>query len=179
MSIFFSSDHHFGHTNVIKYCGRPFGSAEEMDEAMILAWNDKVARNDVVYHLGDFCFGSTQTIKAIRSRLNGKIHLIKGNHDYKWQSSAFLAFDSVENLRQIKMDNQTIVLCHFPLLSWNKSYHGSWHLNGHSHATIPFDPAIKRLDVGVDGHPDFAPYSFDEIKTIFENPDGFQYTKRI
>lgn len=51
--IYFTADTHFGHCNVIRFCDRPFASAEEMDEAMIQNWNERVTGNDTVYILGD------------------------------------------------------------------------------------------------------------------------------
>ena len=56
-NIFFTSDTHFGHTNIIKYCKRPFNSLEEHDETLIKNWNNKVGENDIIFHLGDFAFG--------------------------------------------------------------------------------------------------------------------------
>ena len=83
IKIFITSDNHFNHKNIIKYCDRPFDSVEEMNEAMIERWNETVSKDDVVLHLGDFCKGNVWMIKQIRERLNGTIILIIGNHDYK------------------------------------------------------------------------------------------------
>lgn len=81
MKYFAISDTHFGHTNVIKYCNRPFKDAEEMDKILIKNWNETVSNKDVVIHLGDFAFCSKERAKEICSQLNGKKILIKGNHD--------------------------------------------------------------------------------------------------
>jgi calcineurin-like phosphoesterase family protein len=83
MRRFVISDTHFAHTNIIKYCDRPFSSAEEMDETMIANWNSVVTPDDFVYHLGDFAFGrgSKELIEPYARRLNGRIILIRGNHD--------------------------------------------------------------------------------------------------
>ncbi len=80
-TIFFTSDHHFGHKGIIKNAKRPFRSVEEMNETMILRWNEKVKKNDIVYHLGDIGLMASRKPIEILERLNGKIHLIKGNHD--------------------------------------------------------------------------------------------------
>lgn len=77
------ADTHFYHTNIIKYCDRPFSSTEEMDITMIDNWNSVVNPEDTTYHLGDFAFGkgSRWRIAEYRAMLNGKIILFKGNHD--------------------------------------------------------------------------------------------------
>ena len=79
--IFFTSDHHFGHKNIIKFCNRPFESIDEMNEELISRWNAKVGPNDEVYHLGDFALCTTNEFTDIIGRLNGIIYLIGGNHD--------------------------------------------------------------------------------------------------
>lgn len=81
MNIWVTSDTHFGHANIIKYCDRPFRSTEEMDKELIKRWNSVVKSDDIVYHLGDFGFGSRERIKELRRQLNGRIYLILGNHD--------------------------------------------------------------------------------------------------
>ena len=75
------SDTHFYHENIIKYCNRPYADAVEMNEDMITKWNAVVGKDDIVWHLGDFCFGCKERIKEIVPRLNGRINLVLGNHD--------------------------------------------------------------------------------------------------
>lgn len=76
------SDTHFYHDNIIKYCNRPYANAIEMNEDMIAKWNAVVGKDDIVWHLGDFAFGSKDHVKEIVSRLNGRINLVMGNHDH-------------------------------------------------------------------------------------------------
>ena len=83
MKIFVISDTHFNHKNIIEYTGRPFKTAEEMNEIIINNWNNRVGKDDLVIHLGDFALGSKEEIKELRSRLNGTILLIRGNHDHQ------------------------------------------------------------------------------------------------
>lgn len=78
--IFFSSDHYFGHENIIKYCNRPFNSVEKMNEEMINRWNSVVNKKDDVFYLGDFSL-SKEYIKSISQKLNGSKFIIPGNHD--------------------------------------------------------------------------------------------------
>ena len=79
--VYFITDTHFHHSNIIKYCNRPFKDVNEMNETIINNWNNIVTNDDTVYHLGDFCLSSDDEIKNIFKRLNGNIILIRGNHD--------------------------------------------------------------------------------------------------
>ena len=81
-NVFVTSDSHFYHENIIKYCNRPYANAAEMNEDMIAKWNAIVGKDDIVWHLGDFAFGSKDHVKEIVSRLNGRINLVMGNHDH-------------------------------------------------------------------------------------------------
>lgn len=79
--VFATSDHHFGHSRIIEYANRPYSSVEEMDEDLIKRWNETVSNNDIVFHLGDFAFGSVGKQKSYLDRLHGVKYLILGNHD--------------------------------------------------------------------------------------------------
>ncbi|HBL49503.1 MAG TPA: hypothetical protein DDZ65_04575 [Firmicutes bacterium] len=79
--IYFTADQHFGHANIIKHCNRPFDSVEEMDEYLLTQWNNRVGTNDTVYILGDLFFRNAVSADEYLSRMHGKKHLIKGNHD--------------------------------------------------------------------------------------------------
>lgn len=78
--IFFTSDTHFGHANIIKFCKRPFLNVDDMNEALVENWNKVVPEDGIVFHLGDFAFGGSNVWNEITPRLNGQIHLILGNH---------------------------------------------------------------------------------------------------
>lgn len=171
-----TADHHFGHANIIRFCGRPFESVREMDQAMIDRWNAVVGPEDVVYHLGDFTL--TDNLKPWIHALTFKtLHVVPGGHDWRWMKGFCPdAFDyRVEVLPplmtlefpSIGKHPRVVVLCHYPMLSWDRSHYGSLHLHGHSHGTIPDDlsgdtqlpPGKKRgrrVDVGVDRW-DFSP----------------------
>lgn len=82
--IYYTSDLHLGHANVIRHCDRPFADADEMDAALINNWNAKVHRNDTVYIVGDFLFRAKRPAEGYLSSLKGKKHLIIGNHDKYW-----------------------------------------------------------------------------------------------
>ena len=81
MKYFIISDTHFNHTNIIKYCNRPFKDVKEMNKAMIKNWNSVVSKRDVVIHLGDVALGNKEEARKIIKQLNGRKILIKGNHD--------------------------------------------------------------------------------------------------
>ena len=165
---FFTSDTHFGHKNVIKYCNRPFASVEEMDRTLIENWNAVVGQYDHVYHLGDFGLTSTEEICRVLKRLNGIKYFVKGNHDKGVRGEALKYFQWVKDYFELRYrdknnDKQLIVLCHYAFESWNKAHHGSWHLHGHSHHTLPSPDWMRRLDAGVDGH-NYTPISLEQVE---------------
>ena len=109
-NIFFVSDTHFAHENIIKYCNRPFKSIEEHDEALIERWNEKIDKDDIVFHLGDFAFASEEYIKSILDRLNGKKYLVFGNHDWRTMTKTICNkyFEDVSQQMVIRIDDKLI-----------------------------------------------------------------------
>lgn len=163
----FTSDFHLGHTNIIRYCNRPFANAAEMDEAILARLNESVKTGDHLYFLGDFCMGGPKTALAYRKRIRcAKIHFILGNHD---RAIGHIAdqFVWVKELAEVNLYRQPIVLCHYAMRVWNRSHYGAWHLYGHSHGSLPPMPGSRSLDVGVDTH-DFRPFHFDELRALFD-----------
>lgn len=162
--IFFTSDPHYGHTNVIKYSNRPFANADEMDEEMIKRWNAKVRPGDIVFIIGDFAFHKPGRAQAILNRLNGEKHLVFGNHDSRDLKSLH-GWASVSPYKEIKVDEDCyqgkIVLCHYAMRVWNKSHHGSLMLHGHSHGSLP-TINNQSTDVGVDCW-NYAPVELSEL----------------
>lgn len=159
-NIWFTSDNHFGHINVIKYCNRPFETASEMDEAMISNWNERVKPGDTVYHLGDFSFHNTDDTERIFKRLNGRIKLSRGNHD-KGRNIGTIRFDEVRDMYSLRLGTVNLVMCHYALRVWNRSHYGAIQLFGHSHGSLSCNS--QQLDVGVDCW-DFKPVNLDEIR---------------
>lgn len=158
---FFISDTHFGHANIIKYSNRPFANVDEMNNTLIHNWNSVVKPEDEVWHLGDFALGGGTAEKYL-SRLNGKIHLIVGNHENP-ALRIREKFASVDYYREIYVERQLIILCHYAFRVWNKSHHGSYNLFGHSHHTLPDDPNLLSLDMGVEGW-NYTPASFYQVR---------------
>jgi calcineurin-like phosphoesterase family protein len=173
MNTGFTSDNHFGHSNIIKFCNRPYENADEMDRCMINKWNEVVAPEDTVYLLGDFSFyNDIKKIINILGRLNGIKHFNFGNHDKQIHAihknnDLAQTFASYESYREITVEGQAIILCHYAMRAWNHSGRGSWMLFGLTHNKLP--PYGKSVDVGVDstsitGKAEYRPFSFDEIK---------------
>ena len=108
---FYISDLHFGHKNVIRFDTRPFHSVDEMDEALIRLWNDKVSDKDDVYIVGDFSYRSGRQEQWYLKQLKGHKHLILGNHDIKIQDNeeAMSFFESVDQIKIIKDSDKDIV----------------------------------------------------------------------
>lgn len=97
MRTFIISDTHFNHKNIIKYCNRPFKDVKEMNRVIIANWNKVATKDDMIFHLGDFALGDKSYIKQLVNQLNGKIVLIKGNHDYSTDFIKSLGFHDVHN----------------------------------------------------------------------------------
>ncbi len=179
--VFFTSDIHFGHKNVIEYEDRGtlksalgyvrFKNTQEMDNYYIKKWNKKVKPDDIVFYLGDFAFGNQEYWLSILERLNGTIHLIRGNHDCKMSLKFLLDnFESVSDLKEIYLifadEKISVTLCHYPLYVWNKLNYGAWHLFGHVHSKlvqIPNRPVNYNVGVDIWG----APVSAIELATKF------------
>lgn len=167
MNTYFTSDLHFGHKNIIKYCDRPFASVPEMDQALIENWNDVVTPGDRIFIVGDFSFHKEDETRRVLRQLRGEKHLVWGNHDKGLRRSKDLLgyFASTQDMAEVKVDGQSIVLCHYALRVWNKSHWGAWHLYGHSHGTLPDDPNSLSIDVGVDSH-DYRPWAMNELVDV-------------
>lgn len=160
MAVFVTSDHHFGHANIIRYCDRPFSSVEEMDMSMALAWNRVVSPGDLVYHLGDFALGPAGSLASYRSLLHGEVVLLKGNHDTR-KTELREVFGTYHTDLSIRYEDRTIEMCHFPENLVAKARKGAWCLHGHSHGR--YDPgSLPMVDVSVDAW-DFEPVPIEEL----------------
>ena len=130
--IYFISDTHFNHSNIIKYCNRPFKSINEMNQTIINNWNKTVKVDDEIYHLGDFALGKKEEMYNTVSNLNGKKYLIRGNHD-KWSISIYeeLGFNVLKNA-PIKLENDKLLLSHKPVPD-KQIPKGFINIHGHIH----------------------------------------------
>lgn len=154
--LWFTSDTHFDHKNILKYANRPWADLEAMNEGLIAIWNSLVLPGDVVYHLGDFAF---RRHRYFAERLNGQIVLLEGSHD-RMSAAERKAFHWAGPLHIVKGDPD-IVLCHYAMRVWPRSHYGTWHLFGHSHGGLA--PHGKSFDVGVDCWGQ-APVSLETVK---------------
>lgn len=190
MDIWFCSDPHYGHKNIVRgeskwdslQACRDFNTLEEMNQTLVQNINNNVKENDILYCLGDWSFGGLYNVYDFRKQLNVKtIHLVLGNHDHHIENNKSIPtnggkmfintkdlFTSVNHYIHKKINGQRMVLCHYAMRTWDKGHHGSWMLYGHSHGTLPWYDNYKTMDVGFDTHPEFRPYHFDEIKEIMD-----------
>lgn len=168
--IYFTSDLHLGHANIIKSCSRPFVSVEEMDECLIANWNNRVTNNDTVYILGDLMFRNKIPPEEYLSRLKGKKHLIRGNHDRDWMKKVDINkyFISNENLSYITDGKHRITLCHYPMMSWPHMNTNGYMIFGHIHnnTNAEYWSLIQKSDLMLNAGVDingFKPVTFEEL----------------
>ena len=162
-NIFFTSDHHFYHKNIIEFSKRPFKDLGHMHQSMIEIWNMTVPSDGVVFHLGDFSFSDGRRLADLTKMLNGEIYICVGNHDKMKTLLAGFHVSRIADVWEIRVDEQRLFLSHYAHKVWRGSHKGTWHLYGHSHGSLHEDPYSLSMDVGVDTN-DFHPYSFKEIK---------------
>ena len=173
---YYIADLHFGHRNIISLCNRPFNSVEEMNQTLINNWNKVVKKNDDVYIVGDLFF-RYQDVESLLSLLNGKKHLIIGNHDSYWINDEVLSkyFVSCDKMLEIIDNNHRIMLCHYPMLSYPKQSR-TYMIHGHIHNDTLFDywhVLVKRknvLNAGVDIN-NFKPVP---LSTLIENNTNYK-----
>ena len=186
MSRWWSSDQHFGHTNIIRYCGRPFVDTDAMAAAMVDRWNDVVADSDEVWMLGDLVMNQLAVnLAAHVARLKGRKILVPGNHDACWQGHrkgprqvpAYYEIGGIahiiDNPSPVVIAGQQLRISHFPYLI--DTHHdlryvehrpdddGGWLLHGHVHEK--WRQNGRQINVGVDAW-DFAPVSDDTISEM-------------
>lgn len=157
---YWTSDPHFNHAKIIEYCSRPYSSKEEMNEGLVKEFNQIVKPADTTYFLGDMSWGPFDF-----DRLNGKKILILGNHDDPSKLSPY--FEEMHYYLELKgflPKSNILAMMHYPIESWNKKFHGSVHLHGHTHGTLD-NSGMTRFDAGVDCW-NMKPFCFDEIKEL-------------
>ena len=192
-NLFFTSDTHYGHTNICRATTRwtdadnvtrDFKSLDHMNDTIADNINEIVNENDILIHLGDFSFGGFDNISEFRNRIVCKnIHLVLGNHDHHIERNKeniqdlFASVNHYINLdirrpssiRKGEMDKFKFVLMHFPIASWDGMNDGVMHLHGHVH--LPKHQRIaggRAMDVGVDGN-DMYPLSMFEVLNLLKN----------
>ena len=171
--LYFTSDLHFYHENIIKHTNRHYFNVEKMNNDLIKKWNEKINFHDEVYILGDFTMKGAKLATDILCQLKGKKHLIRGNHDDFVDSSEFnkSLFCSIQYYAEVIYSNIQFVLFHYPILEWNGMAKGSISLHGHQHNHEYYnyknlERRIRRFDVGVDAN-NMMPVSAEYIISFF------------
>ena len=141
--IWFTSDLHFGHRNILRFCNRPWDDEKAMGLGLIENWNSVVGDNDIVFVLGDtFWFNESRSIKKILARLKGKdIYILPGNHD------DFDSYHRVDDPRihlcedvvvcwvtQENKPKREIWMSHYPMMTWPHRENGALQFFGHIHS---------------------------------------------
>jgi calcineurin-like phosphoesterase family protein len=185
------SDPHYNHSNICRGTTnwrtvegeipieqtRDFATLEKMNESIINGINWNVGQDDILICLGDWSFGGFEYIEEFRNRIVCKnVHLILGNHDHhieRNRGDIQKIFTSVSDYETLIIDKKTFRLFHYPIQSWNGMNNGDIHLHGHVH--LPPNRKFgqgKKMDVGIDGHPEFRPYNImREIVPIMDKRD--------
>jgi calcineurin-like phosphoesterase family protein len=178
-NIFFTSDEHYGHFNILKFTSRPFISLQDMKEKLINNHNSIVGKNDEVFHLGDMFWKSCSLRECldIRYALNGKHYFVYGNHDERIASNkvlqdSFVWCKDAYNLQVQGLGN--IYLHHYACRVWPGSHRNSFHLYGHSHGNLPeatpqgtADESPLSFDCGVDAQ-NYFPISLEYVQKKME-----------
>jgi calcineurin-like phosphoesterase family protein len=192
--LFFTSDTHYQHSNIVrgvsKWDGgldktRDYDTIDKMNSTIVNNINDVVGQEDILIHLGDWSFGGFDKIREFRNRLICQdIRLILGNHDYHIENNReniqeiFTSVSQYEVLEVIAPTSHPIfgpnnkyefVLCHYPIASWNNMNKGRMHLHGHVH--LPKHQRMsggKSIDIGMDGN-NLKPYELREVVSLLKD----------
>ena len=180
--IWFTSDLHFNHTNILKYepVSRPFETVEEMNEVLIENWNRHVDEDDTIYVLGDLCMGKDTDIPAILERLNGHIILIRGNHDGSKRRKIYEKHGiEIKDIAYLPYKGRYFVMCHFPIASEEflemvrVDNSEVIMLYGHIHSNAKKGYVDGTFHVGVDTN-ELRPVSIEEIwQQSWPNAESF------
>jgi calcineurin-like phosphoesterase family protein len=193
--VFFTSDTHYNHTNICRGVSnwegnrenrtRDYDTLNQMNIDLIDNINMLVMEDDILIHLGDWSFGGFESITEFRNQLNCKnIHLFLGNHDHHIlnnKEGVRDLFSSVNEQRMVTIvmpplvkngpsEKHRFVLSHYPIASWQNMGEGVMHLHGHIHTPHEFKIGLGRMmDVGIDGNPDFQPYTIQQVLKLIAN----------
>ena len=149
-----------------------------MDESLLDNWNARIKQNDTVYILGDMFFRNQAPAGAILERLNGKKHLLIGNHDKDWMKRTGLPlfFESVSSMFEVSDGAHKLTLCHYPLMTWSGASKGSYMIYGHIHnnTNASFFPLICSMPNLLNAGVDINEYRQVTFKELVENNARFK-----
>ena len=177
--VFFTSDQHFRHSNIIKFCHRPFNAVDEQDKALIDNWNSVVTKDSNVFMLGDFIFTAhIPTVQHYLRRLKGRIWWVMGNHDYQSKLNRKEIADVVDGRQfdviRTNINGTQFTMCHFPMMFWDRNsimLYGHMHGGEKSTASEKVPPHPKMYDVGVDNN-NYFPISYYDLMEKLTPKDG-------
>jgi calcineurin-like phosphoesterase family protein len=195
-NVWITADTHYNHKNICRGVTewrnpdgsipivqtRDFPTVQKMNDIMVNNINSVVMPNDFLVHLGDWSFGGFESIFEFYDRLACKnIYLILGNHDkhiLKNRDNIREIFFNVDKEEEDYMfDDHAIHLHHYPITSWKDIKEGRIHLHGHTHLMGDKRFGVgRRMDVGIDGHPEFRPYNLktEVIPIMLKKPIRYE-----
>lgn len=186
-NVYFTSDFHLFHNNILKLDNRPFDNLDEMHKVIEESWNEVVKSQDIVIYLGDLSFAKKrdeQVVEELLYSLNGTIHYVMGNHDDYRVIPKNKRFESIQDYLELRLTHmvdgkrvETLFCCmHYPIYSWNKAHHGSYLIHGHCHMNL-FDDDKKWFS-DMESFSKFIPKEkLEEYHTIIKNKH--YYDKRV
>lgn len=182
--IYVISDTHFGHSNIIRYCDRPFANADEMNEVMVLNWQSKVNPEDTVIHIGDFAFTRYCKPKEILARLPGTKVLVRGNHDYSPEIMIDFGFNIVLESLTIEVNGTKYLISHHPIdpakarLEILDSIGADFHIHGHVHNKTGLYYDERSVNVSVE-NTKYSPYPITQIVSGYNDDKELRSTRPI
>jgi calcineurin-like phosphoesterase family protein len=156
MTNWITSDLHFGHANIMKFCpqsrARFNNDVDYMNEQMVAEWNATIAPEDTVYILGDVAFLPADKAVKIMRRLNGTKILVEGNHDRKLLNDPVFrsCFAEVHPYLCITYEKTRVVMFHYPIAEWDQMHRGAVHFHGHLHGGVSGMEKYRCRDMGMD-----------------------------
>lgn len=133
-NIWFTSDQHYGHKNIISFSHRPFVGVGHMSERLVELYNEKIGPDDVVIHVGDLAFGGVEYANEVLTHLNGYKILVVGNHDFAGKKLMGLHYDEIHLCYDLERDKQKFIITHYPFEEVPEGYRN---LHGHIHIASP------------------------------------------
>jgi len=176
---YFSSDWHLGHSKTIEFSNRPFKDIKEMDSMIISNMISPLKKGDDFYFLGDLAFDIPSAAKFFNQLPKGvKFFWILGNHERTAKEFQHYCIQQTP-MKEIRIQKAHVTLCHYPMITWNRSHYNSWqlyghhHISSHGHEKIPLLAAGKQLNVNLEFH-DYKPWSEDEVvEYMSKRPDNW------